>query len=44
MAFDADKLPDLAAASLSYVNDNEPGIVRKRAGKSFSYRRPDGTW
>ena len=43
MAFDADKLPDLAAASLSYVNDNEPGIGRRRAGKSFSYRRPDGT-
>ena len=44
MAFDADKVPPvIAESSLTYVNDNEPGIVRKRAGKGFSYRWPDGT-
>src|SRR5436305_11815840 len=31
------------AAGLRYVNDGEPGITRRRAGKSFSYRSPDGT-
>jgi len=27
---------------LSYVNDDGPGITRRRAGKGFSYRYPDG--
>ena len=29
-------------AKLSYVSDEEPGIRRRRAGKSFSYRDPEG--
>lgn len=29
-------------ASLTYVNDAEPGIRRKRAGTGFSYTRPGG--
>jgi DNA topoisomerase-1 len=31
------------AVGLRYVNDDEPGITRRRAGKSFSYQSPDGT-
>jgi DNA topoisomerase-1 len=31
------------AVGLRYVNDGEPGITRRRAGKSFSYRMPDGS-
>ena len=36
--------PQAAAqsAGLIYVSDEEPGIRRKRAGKGFSYRGPDG--
>ncbi len=30
------------AAHLRYVNNGEPGIQRKRAGKGFSYIGPDG--
>ena len=30
------------SAGLRYVSDTQPGISRKRSGKSFSYRRPDG--
>ena len=30
------------AAGLRYVSDAMPGITRRRAGKAFSYRRPDG--
>jgi DNA topoisomerase-1 len=30
------------AAGLRYVTDSVPGITRRRAGKSFSYRDPDG--
>lgn len=30
------------AAGLRYVTDAEPGIVRRRRGKGFSYHRPDG--
>ena len=30
------------AAGLRYVTDRLPGITRRRAGKSFSYRDPDG--
>ena len=44
MAFDAANPPAvIAESSLSYVNDNEPGVTRKRAGSGFSYRWPDGT-
>jgi DNA topoisomerase IB len=32
-----------AEAGLVYVSDSTPGIGRRRAGKSFSYRAPDGT-
>lgn len=31
-----------AAAGLRYVSDEEPGIVRKRWGKGFTYITPDG--
>lgn len=31
------------AAGLRYVNDDMPGIKRRRAGKGFSYRLSDGT-
>jgi DNA topoisomerase-1 len=30
------------AASLNYVDDGAPGIVRRRAGKGFAYYAPDG--
>jgi DNA topoisomerase I len=30
------------AAGLRYVSDAMPGILRRRAGKAFSYRGPDG--
>lgn len=30
------------SAGLVYVSDTEPGIRRRRAGKGFSYRGPDG--
>lgn len=33
---------DPAAGALVYVSDSEPGITRRRAGKGFSYRGPDG--
>ncbi|MFN0088714.1 MAG: DNA topoisomerase IB, partial [Acidimicrobiales bacterium] len=32
-----------AAAGLRYASDAEPGLTRRRAGKGFSYRRPDGS-
>lgn len=32
-----------AEAGLLYVTDEEPGITRRRAGRGFSYRLPDGT-
>ena len=31
------------AAGLSYVSDARPGITRRRQGKGFSYRWPDGS-
>ena len=31
-----------AAAELLYVNPNDPGIRRRRAGRGFSYLRPSG--
>ena len=37
-----DNLLAARAVGLRYVNDGEPGITRRRAGKSFSYRTPDG--
>jgi DNA topoisomerase I len=44
MAFDTSRAPELLQDSrLTYVNDNEPGITRKRAGRGFAYRNPDGT-
>ncbi|KGE53715.1 hypothetical protein GW15_0200360 [Xanthomonas axonopodis pv. vasculorum] len=30
------------AAGLTYVNDQQPGISRRKAGKRFSYRDADG--
>jgi DNA topoisomerase-1 len=36
-------IPQELAPELRYVNDNEPGIRRKRAGKGFTYLAPDGT-
>jgi DNA topoisomerase-1 len=33
---------DAADAGLIYVSDAEPGIVRRRVGKGFGYRSPDG--
>lgn len=30
------------AAGLRYVDDTQPGISRRRAGKGFSYRDADG--
>ncbi|MDF1586100.1 DNA topoisomerase IB [Marinimicrococcus flavescens] len=32
----------LAEAGLHYVRDDDPGITRRRAGRGFSYRGPDG--
>lgn len=34
---------DAIDAGLVYVNDQEPGLTRRRSGSGFSYRRPDGT-
>lgn len=31
------------SAGLTYVNDQEPGIARRRSGKGWSYRAPDGS-
>jgi len=35
-------LPELALARLVHVSDSDPGITRRRAGRSFSYCDPDG--
>lgn len=44
MPFDSDKAGvALEQGQLAYVNDHDPGITRRRAGRSFSYRWPDGT-
>ena len=44
MAFDSAQASDvLSDSSLTYVNDNEPGITRRKAGMGFSYRWPDAT-
>ncbi|WP_431859066.1 DNA topoisomerase IB [Azospirillum sp.] len=39
----ADPQQAAACAGLTYVSDEEPGIRRRRAGKGFSYKWPDGT-
>ena len=31
------------SADLYYVNDEVPGITRRRCGKGFAYRHPDGS-
>lgn len=33
----------LKSIGLTYVSDTEPGILRKRQGKGFCYRLPDGS-
>lgn len=33
---------DLREAGLRYVSDEMPGVSRRRAGKGFAYRAPDG--
>lgn len=37
--------PEVAArrAGLRHVNADEPGLLRRKRGRGFSYRRPDGT-
>ncbi len=35
-------MADAEAAGLHYTIDTDPGITRKRAGKGWSYRDPDG--
>jgi DNA topoisomerase-1 len=47
MPFDDDAAPvapreAAAEAGLRYVSDEQPGIVRRRVGKGFSYRAPKG--
>ncbi|NJN17655.1 MAG: DNA topoisomerase IB [Oscillochloris sp.] len=37
-----DPIKDAQAAGLCYITDSEPGIRRRRAGRGFSYRWPDG--
>jgi len=37
-----DPVVSARAAGLRYVSDARPGIRRKRSGKGFSYRMPDG--
>ncbi len=38
----ADSKEAAACAGLIYVSDEEPGIRRRRAGKGFTYKWPDG--
>ncbi|MHB8509051.1 MAG: DNA topoisomerase IB [Candidatus Dormibacteria bacterium] len=38
----SDPVASARAAGLRYVSDLKPGITRHRAGRSFSYRYPDG--
>jgi DNA topoisomerase I len=37
-----DPRADARAAGLRYVSDDRPGITRRRVGRGFSYREPDG--
>ena len=39
---DIDPKEAAACAGLTYVSDEEPGIRRRRAGKGFTYKWPDG--
>src|SRR5438105_954730 len=39
----ADPVESARAAGLRYVSDQKPGIRRKRFGKGFGYRNPDGS-
>ena len=39
----ADPVESAKAAGLRYVSDQKPGIRRKRFGKGFGYRNPDGS-
>lgn len=39
---DEDCRAQAAEAGLLYVSDGEPGIARRRCGRGFSYRTPDG--
>ena len=34
---------DAKEAGLRYVNDGDPGITRRKVGKGWSYRNPDGS-
>jgi len=42
-AFETDPEETAKAAGLRYVTDLAPGITRRRAGKGWCYRAPDGT-
>jgi DNA topoisomerase I len=42
-AASADSVASAVPPGLVYVHDGMPGITRRRSGKGFSYRRPDGT-
>jgi DNA topoisomerase-1 len=39
----ADPIRAAKAAGLRYADDSRPGITRRRAGKGFAYRGPDGS-
>lgn len=41
MTNQAEMLDAARSVGLRYVNDDEPGIARRRSGKGFSYRQPD---
>lgn len=41
-AADAEAAAELDRAGLVYVSDTEPGITRRRSGRGFGYRWPDG--
>jgi DNA topoisomerase-1 len=43
MAVTYEVLCDADEADLFYVTDAHPGITRRRCGKGFTYRHPDGT-
>ena len=38
-----DAIATAELAGLRYVTDDRPGITRRRAGRGFSYRAPDGS-
>jgi DNA topoisomerase-1 len=39
----AESVEDAEAAGLRWVNDDEPGLSRRRAGRGWSYRAPGGS-